>query len=246
MARDHMADLAAAIANAKAQTAARGYALPNMIKLPRGSAPGSPIANMLAPRAGGANAAFVKSFEGVSGSSMVAYRDPGGLTRTSGMNVRINMNVRLSEDSRRFLARLPRADPVVRKATSRALRRAVQKAVLPTLRREIPMSSKKSWAVAERGSLKGSRKRGRTTGYKKTKHLRKTVRAEPYKQQPGRKGVVRVTVGNADLWYGAALHARVPYLANTVRQTQNDLHRELGKAMVDIMRWMDTGRRGLL
>lgn len=192
----------------------------------------------------GINSAFQRSFKGMMGVTPVAYKNLIG-HRVSGQTVAVDIRVELSPASEKLLKRLPMAAPVVRNATKRSLRRAAQRTVLPVLRQEIPKSrGRKKWTVAPKGTLKGDRRRGRTHGYGKTKHIRGTVKAENPQVEAGKKTRVRVTVGSSDLWYGAALHARVPYFPRTLQKTRRRFEREVGRALDDVVKWVATGMRG--
>ena len=52
-----------------------------------------------------------------------------------------------------------------------------------------------------------------------------------------------ITVGNADLWYGAALHSKVPFYPLTVRQVQHRLDRAITKEMYAMMDYL-ANRKG--
>lgn len=247
--------LAQMIARTKAEAAKHGAKAP-MIKAAKGRYTGGSATRFgpISPRPGGAQSLFNKSFEGITGVKSIGYINKRGV-RVTGMNVGVEMRVVADERLKKFMRRLPQASPVIKKATRQALLKAVRKEVLPTLRKEIPISARKA-ARRKAGKLKvglgaavpaGSRKRGRTEFKKKKVHIRHSVAAQwlPKGRAGSNRPTVRVTVGNSDLWYGAALHARVPYFARTLAKTEASFNREVGRALDDLVTYFATGRKGL-
>ena len=192
--------------------------------------------------------AFTSSFSSLTGQSGigqvrgVAYRNFLG-TRQVGKRVGIDLDIRADERMKRFMRRLPRASREVKLAVKKTIRVAVQKEILPTLRREIPMSKKGKGVTRVTRDVKIHRtKRGRRGGmrYGTKEHIRRT--ATIGKQYPD--GSVLINVGNPDLWYGAIIHAKLnPYFTKTMEKTFPKFNRRVTREMEEVLNWVGNGTR---
>ena len=186
------------------------------------------------------NAKFANSFDSVAGEfgiKRIGYRNAQGL-RISKTRVGVDISVREDERLKQAMKRLNRAPRRLRTQLKRNLRKIVRQEFLNPLKRNIPQRKGKKVQRIAKGTKIHRTKRGRTEVYGKKKHIRQTARIS--KVEPER---IVVTVGSADLWYGAALHARVPFFPITIRQVQARLDRAITKEMYAMMDYLAKGRR---
>ena len=186
------------------------------------------------------NTKFINSFDSVAptfGVKRIGYKNIGGV-RVSKTRVGVDLTIREDERFKQFMRRLPRAPIKFRRELTKTLRKAVREEFLNPLKKNIPKSQRKNVVRVARGTKIKRTKRGRTEVYGRKKHIRQTARIA--KVQPQR---IVVTVGNADLWYGAALHARVPFFPMTIRQVQHRLDKRITDEMYAMMDYLATGKR---
>ena len=173
----------------------------------------------------------------------------GGRTRrdlgrpaVSGMRAGVQLTIQADPEFQRFVRRLPTLQPQIRRHLGKTIRKAVREEFLVPLRRNIPHSGRRKQVTrVAKGTRIARTRRGRTQVYGRKKHIRQTAKIAEAKPER-----IVISVGSKDLWYGAALHARVPFLPTTVQETYPKLERRLSKEMTGIMRLVATGRRGRL
>ena len=204
--------------------------------------------------------AFEQSWRGVSGLTIspgeyqtlgkLRYltggrtrRDVGGrggpTVRVGALRAGMVLSVQESEEMKRFLRRLPRASAYFKREMRKTLRKAVTEEFLRPLKENIPIRKGKKIQTRVSRDIKIHRtKRGRTQAYGAKRHIRHTARVSKAEATE-----MTVLVGNADLWYGAALHSKVPFFPLTVAMTQHKLEARLDKEMYDLFHWLETGRR---
>ena len=165
-------------------------------------------------------------------------RDPG-LPGISGMRAGVELTIQADPEFQKFVRRLPKLQPQIRRHLARTIRRAVREEFLTPLRRNIPRRKGKQVTRVAKGTRIVRTRRGRTQVYGRKKHIRQTAKIAEAKPER-----IVVSVGSKDLWYGAALHARVPFFPMTVEETYPKLEKRLNQEMGGIMRLIATGRRG--
>ena len=180
---------------------------------------------------------FTQSFRDLAGIKVIGYQNTEGL-RLSKTRVGIDLVIRADEDMVAFMKRLPRANKEVRKVVKRVLRTVVRTQLLPELRQQIPKRQGKVVERVSRDKKIHRTKRGRTQVYGRRKHLRTTARIS--KVETDR---VVVVVGNADLWYGAALHARVPFYPRTIAKVEPRLNKVMETEMRKVLNWVGSGKK---
>ena len=165
----------------------------------------------------------------------------------SGTRVGVDLTIRANPEYQAFIRRLPRAPREFKRHLTKTLRKAVREEFLKPLRRNIPHSGRGKQVTRIARDVKiDRRKRGRSEVYGRKKHIRQTARiAKVEVGKVGKPTRVVVTVGSADLWYGAILHSRVPFFPDTVRQVLPALNKRIEGEMYDMMKYLATGRRRL-
>ena len=187
-----------------------------------------------------ANSKFVNSFDSVAsefGIKRIGYNNAEGV-RISQTRLGVDLTIREDERLRQALKRLHTAPKELRRQLKRNLRKIVRQEFLNPLKKNIPQRKGKQVQRIERGTKIHRTKRGRTQVYGKKKHIRQTARIAKVETER-----IIVTVGSADLWYGAALHSRVPFFPITIRQVQGRLDRAISKEMYAMMDFLAKGRR---
>ena len=168
-------------------------------------------------------------------------RRDAGVRGISGMRAGVELTIQASPEMKAFLRRLPRATPEFKRHLTKTLKEAVREEFLKPLKANIPHSGRAGSRrkVRIRGPVvKGNKKRGRTQVYKSKKHIRGTAKIAEVKPQR-----IVVTVGSRDLWYGAAIHSKVPFFPLTVEEVYPKLARRLEREMYNMMTWLATGYR---
>ena len=182
-----------------------------------------------------------------AGIRKIAYNNPGTGRRVSGTRVGVDLTIRADPEFQAFMKRLPRAPREFKRQLTKTLRNAVREEFLIPLRRNIPHSGRRKRVTRVARDIKiDRRKRGRSQVYGRKKHIRQTARiAKVDVARAGKPTRVVVTVGSADLWYGAALHSRVPFFPHTVKQVLPGLNRRIEREMYAMMTYLASGRRRL-
>ena len=186
----------------------------------------------------GANSAFQNAWRDIAPSvgasaqwGKAGFKVQGRRQVAFGQAVKIEFELKADPKFKAFLRRLDVAHPKFKKEYKRILRTAVRKEVLPTLKRNIPRSSRRK------------------------KHIRGTAGILSVNMNRAIIGV-----GGSKNWYGAIIHAGPHQQQNrfggggavlpmTFRQVWHPLNRRLIREMYDLMGWLETGhkrRRGLM
>lgn len=183
---------------------------------------------------------------GPLGIKKIGYVNPRGI-RVSGTRVGVDLTIRPNEEFQKMMKRLPHAPRYFKRELVKALRTAVRQEFLKPLRKNIPRRKGKQVERIARDIKIDRRKRGRTQVYGKKKHIRQTARiAKVEIGKVGKPNRIVVTVGSADLWYGAILHSRVPFFPMTVEQQFGALNRRIEKEMLFFMDYLARGRKRLV
>ena len=182
---------------------------------------------------------FTRSFNALPQEiKTIAYKNAGGI-RHSKTRVGIDLTIRADGRMQEFMQRLPRAPRQVRNVVKKTLRTATRQELLPVLRKNIPHSGRgKVVTRIERGIKIDRKVRGRSQIYGKKKHIRQTARISKVEVER-----IVVTVGNADLWYGAALHAKQPFFPPTVEEAFPKLNARIEREMYNLLKWLGDGKR---
>ena len=186
-----------------------------------------------------AHGAFRRSFDALPQDvRSIVYKNRGGM-RVSQTRVGMDLIIRADPRMQAFIKRLPRAPREVRKVVKKTLRTAAREEFLPVLRRNIPHSGRgKVVTRVARGTKIDRKVRGRSQVYGRKKHIRQTARIARVEAER-----IVITVGNADLWYGAALHAKQPFFPPTIAEAFPKLNARIERDMYNLLEWLGDGRR---
>ena len=195
---------------------------------------------------------FSRSFHGVAASGNVgqvrnvAYRNAGflGRSRVAGKVVGIDLDIRADPRMQSVIRKLPRLNKKVKAGIVRVIKRVAHQEVVVKLKPEIPKSAaRKNLTRVSRDVKIDRRVRGRRGGqrYGKVVHIRSTAKVDRYPLKGGRLGV-KIVVGNSDLWYGAALHSKVPFFPRVIEKTWPAFNARMNREMGDVLDTLRTAK----
>ena len=178
----------------------------------------------------GAQSAFHASWKGI-GLGGTAEWGKAGFTKASkrkvafGQSIRLELTIRADPKFQAFLKRLDHMPAEMKKQYKRILRGAVQREIIPRLRKNIPVSDDRK------------------------KHLRSTAAIMSVDLNRAIVGV-----GGSKHFYAAIVHAgrsggrkgtvpAVPFFPMTFKKAWHPLNKRLIKEMAGMLEWLATGRK---